>query len=77
MVHLLFMNKARRDAEFARLGGKAAGLRRTSIRGQQLHPQYVEDYTLETGKELSVEDCGFGNTIYKTLFPVLYKIESR
>lgn len=76
MSHRTFMNRANRDAAWKAAGGKRSGLIRSSIRGQCLHPQYVEDYTKETGVSLSAADKGLGNTIYKTLFPVLYKLES-
>jgi hypothetical protein len=50
---------------------KAAGqrVRKSSITNQLLHPQYVEDFT---GPEKL--DTGFGNTVYKTHFGVIYKI---
>lgn len=73
-MRTLYMNRATRDAEFKRLGGTKAGYRKTSIRNQNLHPQYVTDYTRETGVELTREDCGLGNTIYQTFFGALYGI---
>jgi hypothetical protein len=69
-MHKIYMNKANRDAEWNKSGG-----RRSSIKNQLLHPQYVEDYEKETGVTLTVADCGFGNTIYKTHFATLYKLE--
>lgn len=71
-----FMNRANRDAAWKAAGGKNSGLRRTSIRNQLLHPMYVEDYEKETGVLLTAADRGLGNTIYKTLFAVLYQLES-
>lgn len=70
MMDLLFADKQNRDERFKALGGAAKGLRRGSIRGQQIHPMYVEDR--KAG--LTDAECGFGNTIYKTYFPVLYRI---
>ena len=64
--HLLFSVKANRDAAWKKYGG-----RRSSIRNQQIHPMYVE----ETRTNLSSQDCGIGNTIYKTFFAVLYVLE--
>lgn len=75
-IHRLFMNKANRDAEFARLGGAKAGLKRGSSRNQLIHPGSVEDYTKETGRTLAASDYGFGNGVYRTAFSALYKIES-
>ena len=65
---LLYMNKSNRDRAFLLV--KKAGLkaRRTSVRGQRIHPEYIEDYsgTIETG---------FGNTMYESSFSILYKLE--
>ena len=71
-----YMNKASRDARFKALGGTKAGYARRSISNQLLHPQYVTDYTAETGVVLTAADCGFGNGIYKTYFSNLYLIVS-
>lgn len=71
---LTFQDRARRDRVFKLIKAKCFGeghlkIRKTSIRGQLLHPEYVDDYegTVETG---------FGNTMYKTYFKVLYQIEA-
>jgi hypothetical protein len=72
-MYRLFMSKEIRDREWKKLTPRP---RRSSIRAQQIHPQYIEDYTEVTGRVLTAADCGFGNTIYKTFFPVLYKLES-
>jgi hypothetical protein len=68
----LFMNKSNRDAAWQE-GGKRG--RRTSIKGQLLHPMYVEDYESETGHVLTAADKGFGNSIYQTYFSTLYAID--
>jgi len=68
------MNRKNRDAAWKALGGKTSGWTRSSIRNQLLHPMYVEDYEKETGRTLQAEDKGFGNTIYKTPFAVLYTL---
>ena len=62
----LFASKANRDAAYRQHGG-----RRSSIRNQCLHPMYVED--LRGTPEAA--DTGIGNTVYKTLFGVLYILE--
>jgi hypothetical protein len=69
------MNKKNRDAEFKRLGGTAAGYKKTSMRNQLLHPMHLEDYEKETGHVLSESDKGFGNGIYRTYFKAVYSIE--
>jgi hypothetical protein len=70
--HLLFANKDNRDRRYREL--KANGIRevfRSSVRNQQLHPMYVEDRR----EGVSEADKGFGNTIYKTYFSVLYTLD--
>ena len=37
------MSKANRDTAFDLAGGKAAGLKKTSVRNQSINPKYVED----------------------------------
>ncbi len=71
----LFMSKARRDAEFKRLGGTKAGYKKTSHTNQLLHPMYVEDYAQETGIVLSEAEKGFGNSIYQTYFKCVYILD--
>jgi len=74
----LFMSKKNRDQAWKDLGKEEkARHRRSSMRGQQLHPQYVDDWEQETGRSLSESEKGFGNTIYKTFFGVLYSIEPK
>jgi len=61
----LFMDQKNRNAAW-----KAAGKpgKRNTTRNQILHPQYVEDYPDQEVKD----NNGFGNTLYKTPFAVLY-----
>lgn len=66
-----FMNKENRDKAWRENGG-----RRYTIRNQNLHPMYVEDYEKETGVTLTQEDKGFGNTIYATFFRTLYCLDA-
>ena len=74
----LYMNKANRDAAFKAMSPEDRRThRRTSWRNQLLHPMYVEDYEKETGHTLAKEDKGFGNTVYRTHFSVLYEIVKR
>ena len=67
----LFQSRENRDAKAKVLQAEGHTVRRSSISNQLLHPQYLEDY----GRELSREECGFGNTIYKTHFAKLYEVE--
>lgn len=69
----LYMKRENRDAAWAAQGRKG---KRSSVRGQLLHPMYVEDYETVTGRVLTAADKGFGNTIYKTPFAVLYTLET-
>jgi len=62
MRDLLFKSRSNRDAYWREHGGQ-----RYSIRGQYLHPEYVEDEEPEARS-----DNGFGNTRYKTFYAVLY-----
>lgn len=66
-----YADKANRDNRAKELKAQGFFVKRSSSRNQQIHPQYVEDR--KAG--LSVEDCGFGNIIYKTMFSVLYDVE--
>lgn len=64
----LFMSREKRDEAWREAGGKDGV--RGRVTGQQLHPMYVEDFT---GPEK--EQTGFGNTVYRTYFAVLYTLE--
>lgn len=67
-----YQNKELRDTVYNQLVREGKSVRKTSISGQQLHPQYVADFE---GPEKF--DTGFGNTVYKTYFPKLYSIEDK
>jgi hypothetical protein len=69
----LFMKKDNRDRAWYEAGKPG---RRTASRGQQIHPMYVSDYEHVTGTVLTEADKGFGNTIYRTYFSVLYTWEA-
>lgn len=71
----VYQTRENRDMAYRELiqqGAQKHHLRRFTLRNQQLHPQYVNDYQ---GQER--EQTGFGNTVYKTYFPVLYILELR
>lgn len=65
----LYETKEKRDKRFKELKAKYGDKfqKRRSV-GQILHPMYVKDYKGEL-------DTGIGNVQYKTMFPVLYRIE--
>lgn len=67
---LIFQTKANRDARYRELVRAGRPARRSSIRNQSLHPQYVADFS---GPERF--DTGIGNGSYRTFFPVLYRLE--
>ena len=61
--HGTFQSRALRDQVWRLTGG-----RRTSIRNQELHPEYVTDY-------VGTVHSGLGNTQYRTFWSVLYQIQ--
>lgn len=70
--HLLFQNKHIRD-DVARNAGRLLGtdrVSRSSVKNQQVHPEYIADYA-------GSFETGFGNTMYKTFFTTLYILEYR
>ncbi len=69
MTSKLFKSRSLRDAEAKRLKAEGYKTYRTSTRNQLLHPQYVEDEA-----EYLREQTGFGNTVYKTHYAVLYEV---
>jgi hypothetical protein len=70
LIDELYAERGNRDARYQELKAKGLQLKRYSIRGQQLHPMYVQD----RNQRLTEEDRGFGNTVYKTYFAVLYGV---
>ncbi len=71
MKNETYMKKEARDRRILELKAQGYKVRKTSIRNQLLHPMYINDYP----HKLSDEDRGFGNTLYKTFFSVLYSYE--
>lgn len=70
-LHEIYLSKARRDARYQELLGQGIKTRRSSLRGQQLHPEYIQDAKLEG----ITYETGFGNTDYQRIWPVIYIIE--
>jgi hypothetical protein len=74
----LFMKKENRDKAYKEIPkNKRKNFKRSNVRNQLLHPMYVEDYEEVTGRKLTPADKGFGNTVYKTHFSVLYILRER
>lgn len=67
-----YMKKENRDRRAKELKEQGFQVVRSSIRNQLLHPMYVSDYP----RTLSDSEKGFGNTIYKTHFSVLYDVST-
>lgn len=65
-----FKSKETRDAVVRMLHKWGYSVTRGSIRGQNLHPEYVTDY-------VGSYYTGFGNTDYQTYWPVLYELTVR
>jgi hypothetical protein len=59
----LFISKETRDAVAAITGG-----RKSSVRNQQLHPEYIVDF-------VGSYYTGFGNTDYQRSWSTLYELE--
>ena len=72
--HYAYMNIKNRNAKAKELIAQGYKIRKSSIRGQEVHPEYVDDYE-QSVRHLSAEDRGFGNIMYKTYFKVLYLID--
>ena len=66
-IGALFISKEKRDLLAAKLKQEGYNVKNSSCRGQQLHPEYVEDYE-------GLIETGFGNSQYQTFFSVLYKL---
>lgn len=73
MLHELYLSRVKRDARAKELEAQGVRVARSVVSNQLIHPQYIEDYP----RELSLAERGFGNTIYKTHFAKLYKVEER
>ena len=70
-IHEMYMDKHNRDARAKELRQSGYRVSRYSSRNQLLHPMYVEDYP----RQLTTQECGFGNTIYQTHFAALYHVQ--
>lgn len=69
--HYAFINMKTRNAKAKELISQGYKIRKSSIRDQEVHPMYVDDYA----GTLVPKDAGFGNIMYKTYFKVLYLID--
>jgi len=68
----LYMIKKNRDDRVKQLKKEGYTVYKSSSRNQQLHPMYVTDYP----NHITESDKGLGNTIYKTVFAVVYHIHA-
>jgi hypothetical protein len=66
-----YMTKTKRDARARELKAQGIATRKSSLRNQLCHPMYVKDFP----RQLDKDECGFGNTIYRTHFLVLYTLD--
>jgi len=66
----LYLNQKARNQRAKELRTRGHNVRKSSVRNQLLHPMYIEDYP----RQLTSEERGFGNTLYKTYFKVLYEV---
>lgn len=62
-----FRSRVTRDAVASQLTREGHGVRKSTIRDQQLHPEYVTDF-------VGSYHTGFGNTDYQTYWSSLYEI---
>lgn len=69
IIRRKFQSKANRDAaaKHLRIMYGKDNVRASSMRNQNLHPQYIEDWEGEV-------ETGFGNTQYNTFFPAIYTV---
>ena len=66
-IGALFISKEKRDLLAAKLKQEGYSVKNSSCRGQQIPPEYIEDYE-------GVIETGFGNSQYTTFFSVLYNL---
>ena len=67
----LFKNRTNREIKAMCLKKEGYQIKKYSVRNQQLHPQYVEDES-----DYLRQQTGFGNTVYKSLYSVLYGVKT-
>jgi len=66
-----FQNKENRDKKVKDLKVQGFKVKKSSISDQYTHPMYIEDWRYQ----LTEEEKGFGNCLYKTFFSRLYRAE--
>ncbi len=65
-----YMKRENRDAKARELRAEGREVKKSSMRNQNMHPMYVIDYP----DRAVANDTGFGNTVYQTLFGVIYMV---
>lgn len=71
MIREIYLSKESRDKRYHVLKRQYRFVKKSMSYNQLLHPQFIEDF--EGPEKLDVE---LGNTVYKTHFSRLYKIEA-
>ena len=67
----IYMKKENRDAKYRELKQQGFNPKKSKDGSSLLHPMYVKDWP----NQLTEQDKGFGNTIYKTSFSNLYFVD--
>jgi len=65
-----YASKERRDTRAKELKALGQTVKKSSMRNQCLHPMYLADER----DHIAQEDLGFGNTLYKTMYPAIYTV---
>ena len=71
MIRELYQSKEKRDQRYKELKAQGIICKRSSTGVSLIHPQYITDFK---GDEKF--QTGLGNTVYKTYFKNLYRLES-
>lgn len=72
IISELYISKEKRNARARELRKQNYLVRKGTLKNQRLHPMYIADFE---GPEKN--DTGPGNTVYRTLFFRLHKLEAR
>ena len=67
-----YISRKRRDEHAKALKAQGLKVRRSTERGQQLHPEHIND----AAEEGITFETGFGNADYQRIWGVLYIVEA-
>ena len=73
MIHESYLSRKRRDARAKQLKLEGCIVSVRSMRGQRLHPQYLQD----AAQEGITYETGFGNQDYLRTWDSIYILEAR